>query len=77
MKKTIKDLKAMDKPFFTPDDIAGVLGTTAHAIRCTARQHPELIGFEFTFCGNRMKIPRIPFLRFMGVNIYGETKDEQ
>lgn len=69
MKKTLEDLAAMDKPFFTPDDVAGVLGTTGHQIRCTARQHPELICYDFTFSGKRMKIPRIPFLRFMGVLI--------
>lgn len=77
MKKTLEDLIAMKKDFFTPEEIAGVLGTTGQTIRVTAHLRPELIGFEFTFCGNRMKIPRIPFLRFMGVNIYGETKDEQ
>lgn len=69
MKKTLDDLKAMDKAFFTPDDIAGVLGTTGHTIRQTARQHPELIRYDFTFSGRRMKIPRVPFLRHMGVLI--------
>ena len=66
---TLDDLCVSSKPFFTPGDICGVLGSNPQTIRVTARQRPDLIGFEFTFAGNRMKIPRIPFLRFMGVNI--------
>ena len=67
--KTLDDLINMDKPFLTPADIAGALGSNPQTIRVTARQRPDLIGFDFTFVGNRMKIPRIPFLRFMGVDI--------
>ena len=67
--KTLDDLISMDKPFLTPADIAGVLGFNPQTIRVTARQRPDLIGFDFTFVGNRMKIPRIPFLRFMCVDI--------
>lgn len=67
--KTLDDLINMDKAFLTPADICGVLGSNPQTIRVTARQRPDLIGFEFTFVGNRMKIPRIPFLRFIGVEI--------
>ena len=66
---TLEDLKNMDKLFLTPTEISGVLGSDPQTIRVTARQRPDRIGFEFTFVGNRMKIPRIPFLRFMGVEI--------
>ena len=66
---TLEDLKNMDKPFLTPAEVSGVLGSDPQTIRVTARQRPDLIGFDFTFVGNRMKIPRIPFLRFMGVEI--------
>lgn len=66
---TLEDLINMDKPFLTPADIAGVLGSNPQTIRVAARQRPDLIGFTYTFVGNRMKIPRIPFLRFMGVDI--------
>ena len=66
--KTLADLCLSQKPFLTPDDVSGVLGSNPQTIRVTARQRPDLIGYEFTFVGNRMKIPRIPFLRFMGIN---------
>lgn len=67
--KTLSEIMESEKPFLTPDDISGVLGSHPQTIRVTARQRPDLIGFEFTFSGNRMKIPRIPFLRFMGADI--------
>lgn len=66
---TLEEIKASTKLFLTPGDIAPVLGSDPHTVRCTARQRPELLGFEFTFSGNRMKIPRIPFLRFLGENV--------
>ena len=67
--KTIADLYNCDKVFLTPSDISGVLGSDPQTIRVMARQRPDLIGFNFTFAGNRMKIPRIPFLRFLGEKI--------
>lgn len=67
--KTLEELCASEKAFFTPGDICGVLGANPQTIRVTARQRPDMIGYEFTFIGNRMKIPKIPFLRFMGINI--------
>lgn len=63
--KTLEDLREIDKPFLTPEDISGVLGSNPQTIRVTAHQRPDLIGYPFTFAGNRMKIPRIPFLRFV------------
>ena len=65
--KTLAEIQAMDKPFLTPAEISGILGSDPHTIRVMARQRPDLIGFQYTFTGNRMKIPRIPFLRFIGV----------
>lgn len=64
---TLEEIKASDKLFLTPAEVAPVLGSDPHTVRCTARQRPELLGFPFTFSGNRMKIPRLPFLRWMGV----------
>jgi len=66
---TLEEMKDSTKLFLTPTEVAPVLGADPHTIRCTARQRPDLLGFEFTFSGNRMKIPRIPFLRFCGVTV--------
>ena len=64
---TIEQIKSSTKLFLTPTEVAAVLESDPHTVRCTARQRPELLGFPFTFSGNRMKIPRIPFLRFLGI----------
>lgn len=66
---TLEEIKTSAKLFLTPADIAPILGSDPHTVRCTARQRPELLGFQFTFSGNRMKIPRIPFLRFLGEKV--------
>lgn len=67
--KTVAELLASDSVFLTPSDICGVLGSTPQTIRQTARECPERMGFPFTFIGSHLKIPRIPFLRFLGVDI--------
>lgn len=64
--KTLAEIQASEKLFLTADDISGVMESDPQTIRHTAREHPERVGFPFTFAGSRMKIPRIPFLRFLG-----------
>lgn len=66
---TLQDLIDCDKDCLIPDEICGVLGVNPHNIRLAAKQRPELLGFPFFFIGSRMKIPRVPFLRKMGVDI--------
>ncbi len=63
---TLEELRRSDRIFLTPAEVAPILGCDPQTVRVTARQCPERLGFPFTFCGNRMKIPRIPFLRFLG-----------
>ena len=62
---TVSEIRKSDKPMLSPVDIAEVIGSDPHTIRVTARQHPERIGYPFTFAGNRMKIPREAFIRWM------------
>lgn len=69
VKKTLQDLIGSEKEFFTPADVEGVLGCDQQTIRLQARQRRDLLGFPVIVMGNRTKIPKIPFLRFMGVVI--------
>lgn len=62
-------VRKTDREFFTADEISTVLGTNPQTLRDTARQRPELLGFPAILMGQRVKFPRIPFLRYMGVNI--------
>lgn len=63
---TLDEIRASDKPFLTPADVAGVLAADAQSIRLQAREFPEALGFPVICVGNRTKIPRKPFLRFLG-----------
>lgn len=67
---TLPELAArVDREWFTVTEVSGVLNTNPHTLRVTARQRPELLGFPVVVAGNRVKVPRIPFLRYMGVSI--------
>lgn len=59
----------VDREWFTVAEICGVLNADPQTLRLTARQRPELLGFPVIVAGNRVKVPRIPFLRYMGVSI--------
>ena len=56
----------VDREFFTAAEVCGVLSADPQTIRDTANQRPDLLGFPVILTGNRVKSPRIPFLRFMG-----------
>lgn len=67
--EAIQAIVDSDKVFLTPADVAPILGMDPHSIRLIARKRPELLKFEFIISGNRTKIPRIPFLRYIGINV--------
>lgn len=67
--KTLADLMNIDREYLLPGDVAGVLGTSDQWVRVCARQQPQLLGFPTVIMGSRVKIPRIPFLRYMGAII--------
>lgn len=62
---TLNDLRMSTKDVLTPADVAPVLGCDPHYIRVAARQRPERLGFPVVLIGNRTKIPRIAFIKFM------------
>ena len=64
---SLEERRKSEKVFLSPSDVAGVLESDPHTIRCTAQQIPYLIGYPYTFTGNRMKIPRLRFLEWLGV----------
>ena len=68
---TIQEIRNSDKLFLTCSEIAPLLRANPATIHLTAMQQPERLGFPVTVAGNRVHIPRIPFLRFLGI----ETED--
>ena len=65
---TLDELRSMTEPIITPEQASKVLKCRPQSIRIAARQRPELLGFPVIVMGTETKIPRIPFLRFLGVD---------
>lgn len=66
---TIDELRQSEALMVTAEDIAPIIGSNPQAIRITARTHPDWLGFPAVCVGNRVKIPREPFLRHIGVPV--------
>lgn len=64
---TLQDLLQSDNPTITADMAASIMKCAPQYLRLTIRKEPETLGFP-TYCsGNRIHIPRIPFLQWLGV----------
>ncbi len=63
---TLKDIADMDCATITPAIAAAAVGCDPQYIRYMARTNPELLGFPTMVLGKRTRIPRLPFLAFMG-----------
>jgi len=64
---TIEDIKSLDREMLIAAEVAPILGTDPNLIRHQAHKNPEALGFPVIVMKSRVKIPRIPFLRFIGV----------
>lgn len=63
---TVDEIKGSREIFLNPADIAPIVGCDPNWIRKAAHEAPELIGFPVCVIGTRTRIPRKPFLRFIG-----------
>ena len=63
---TIEEIKASDSIFLTPVQIAPILSIDPQLIRLQARQDPSKLGFPVMVAKSRTKIPRKPFLDWLG-----------
>lgn len=66
---TISEMQQCSRAFLLPADVAGVLNCDPQWIRIMARNDRDALGFPVCVMGRRTKIPRIPFLRFMGAEV--------
>lgn len=62
---TLDDIRALDCDVITPAQAAGPLRCDPAYIRVAARDAPWALGFPVVRVGNRVKIPRLAFLRYM------------
>lgn len=65
---TLAEIAAMDCPMLTPAQAADVTGSSPYYISVMAQttEGRAGLGFPVMRVGSYTKIPRIPFLRFMG-----------
>ena len=62
---TLEQIKESNKDILTCADVSEVLKCNPYSLHIQAQQKPETLGFPVICIGNRVKIPRIPFLNFM------------
>lgn len=62
---TIQYYQSLSRAYLLPEEAAALLGCTPQSVRTAARQRPELLGFPVNIMGNRVRIPRVPFLTFL------------
>ena len=67
----LTSIAASGKEMLTPADVAPVLGCNPYSINVMAKADPARLGFPVCVIGNRVKIPRLAFLRWAG---YEEVK---
>ena len=65
---TLQEIAAMTKEYLVPAEVYGILGCSPYYLS-VATETPEgrdRLGFPVIRIGSRTKIPRRPFLKFMG-----------
>lgn len=63
---TLQQMKESNKVFLTPQDVCTLLACDPANIRAQAHEDPAKLGFSVIVIGSYVKIPRLPFLRFIG-----------
>jgi hypothetical protein len=62
---TLDDIKAIDREWLTPAQVASVLGCDGQDIRVQARTDPARLGFPVVVVRSRTKIPKRAFIAYM------------
>ena len=75
MKKlTFEEIKHSDKNILTAAEIAPIVGADPNVIRYQAQEEPDKLGFPVIVMKSRVKIPRIPFIKFMEGELYEQNE---
>lgn len=64
-KLSLQDIERLPGEMLTPAQVAGVLEMNPYTINVMAAQQPDAFGFPVMLLGNRVKIPKQPFLLYM------------
>jgi len=62
---TLEEIEALPQNMLTAANVAPYLECDPNLIRWQAHNEPEKLGFPVIVVGSRVKIPKIPFIKFM------------
>ena len=63
---TLNDLLLLNAPVIPGTWAAQAMGMDPTRLIGYARERPELVPYPYQLSGNRMKVPRVPFLKWLG-----------
>lgn len=63
---TIPEMLQSTEPFLSPADVSEVLHCDPQSIRVQAQSDPSKLGYPIIVINRRIRIPRIPFLQYLG-----------
>ena len=63
--EALEAISRLDRAYITAAEAAAVLGCDPQYIRMAAHQDPAQLGFPVMCVGNRTKILRLPFIKFV------------
>lgn len=63
---TLNDLLLLNSPVIPGTWAAQAMGMDPTRLIGYARERPDLVPYPYQLSGNRMKIPRVPFLKWLG-----------
>ena len=63
---TLEDIQTSQKIYLSVSDVASLLHCDGQAMRVQAHTNPQALGYPVIIIGRRIRIPRIPFLRYLG-----------
>lgn len=63
---TLDDAIESTKLYLDPTDVASILHCDPQCIRAQAHRDPSKLGYPVIVIGHRVRIPRKPFLAYLG-----------
>lgn len=69
--KEVRAALEVPRAYLTPEQVAPILGVSAEAFRVMARDGRYDGEFLIHVSGNRLRVPKVPFLRALGYEISG------
>ena len=64
-KEKMREIERSEDIFLLADDVAKAIGVAPQNLREQAKDEPHKLGFNVIVVGTSIKIPRVPFLKYV------------